>query len=360
MAFRAIAAGCLLAMPSATALAQSAIPGSESREKITARPPAEGHLCFDSPRFSEQTRQGRSLAFVQTLLHPRLNDVCTELQGGERITVYVPVGDQYREVFQYGFGDGNVDPTLFTQPVVGGEGQSEVLLAIEQDFHGTGNFREYLLFHLTAGGDLVPVPIRSPASLLAGILHEGQGIAGPALAFEDGKVTFGMQITNGIESIRFPTGGSAFGSMQLVRGAQGLELLPVAESLQMPSESSRHNRLGLAAYRAQHYDEAVAHFRQALHWHQANYEALSNLGLTYLRQNKARDALEVSTRVVEAGDAQPSIRGAAAYNAGRACESLGERERAIEFYRTAVSLQDTAERRAALARVCPAGAQPCT
>lgn len=360
MPFRAIAAGCLLVTPSAAALAQSAISALQSREEISARPPAAGYQCFDSPRFSEQTRQGRTLAFVQTFLYPRENDVCTERQGGERIAVYVQVGDQYLEVFQYGFGDGSVDPTLFTQPVVGGEGQSEVLLAIEQDFYGTGNFREYLLFHLTAGGDLVPVPIRSPASLLVGILHEGQGIAGPGLAFEDGKVSFGMQITNGNESIRFPTGGSAFGSMQLVRGAQGLELLPVAESLQMPSESSRLNALGLVAYRARRLDEAVGHFQQALHWHQANYEALSNLGLTYLRQNKARQALEASKRVVDTGDAPPSIRAAAAYNAGRACESLGERACAMEFYRIAVSLQDTAERRAALARICPAGAQPCT
>jgi hypothetical protein len=328
-------------------------------QQIMAPREPDQDSCFDSPRYDAQARSSWALALVTTSTRPRTNGVCRDWQMGQELAIYRNYDGRYREIKVIKAGDGILVAKLFvyhgtvTKPI-----PEQVLLGVENELSGTGNFREYQLYRFTRNDALEPIPIISAAEVLAPRLEKSQGIVGPGYSFDDEQITFAMSITNGSESTRFPSGGSAYGEMILVNAAQGLTLIPDAGSLQMPSESSRLNELGLAAYRAEKFDQALDYYRSALAWHRSNYEAASNLGLLYLRRKEWNAAVEVSARVVEAKDASRATRASAAYNAGRAFESAGDRKRAAASYRKAVEFQDSPERRAALARICP-GANDC-
>jgi tetratricopeptide (TPR) repeat protein len=119
----------------------------------------------------------------------------------------------------------------------------------------------------------------------------------------------------------------------------------------LPSESSRLNQLGLAAYQQKRYDDAVEYYRQAMRWHRLNHEAKSNLALAYLRLKQPTRAIEVANEVLQTTDAPAAIRAASAYNLGLAYESLGERQRATELYVRALQLQPSQARRDAVERM---------
>jgi hypothetical protein len=313
---------------------------------------ADEGSCYGPPRVAEEQKLGRTLAFVKATQFYKDNDECTEDVDVEWIAVYEHIGDKYRllrkdssnlirfiehRLFSYRI---STDPDVPPEPLV----------VIEWHQSGSGNFIDYQLYRLGADA-LQPVEIQSAATIVAKHLRKDQGVGNEGMDFADDRITFGMSIVNGIESTRHATGGSALGEMKLIREPTGLKLVPAPDSLQLPSESNRLNALGIAAYREKHYDTAADYYRQALHWNHRNYEAQSNLALVHLRQNNLSEATRIALDVLHAPDAPPAIQASAAYNVGRAYESMGERDRAIEFYSTAVRLQDTPERRAAIERL---------
>ncbi|HET7811624.1 MAG TPA: tetratricopeptide repeat protein [Steroidobacteraceae bacterium] len=329
------------------------------QEIMAPRAPDQG-FCYDAPRYSETGKSSWAIAFVATTTRAYIKGVCQDHIEGEELAIYRIYDQRYREIKVIRAGDGTLTPTLIRYNGTATNPMPEVvLLGIENSLSGTGNFREYELYRIADDDTLVPIPITSAAELLTPRLAKGQGIVGPGYVFEDFHVGFGMSITNGNESVRFPEGGSAYGDMILVRGVSGLTLAPDPESLQMPSDSNRLNQLALTAYRAEKYDEALDYYRQALDRDRRNHEAAANLGLLYIRRKEWNAAIEISTRVAETRDASRAIRASAAYNAGRAFEYSGDSRRARAWYRRSIAFQDTPERRAALARVCP-GPDDCT
>jgi hypothetical protein len=326
----------------------------KSRQEISAPRSADASTCYDTPTLTEAQKGGWKLVFVSATARWKENGSCTRDSAGEHLAVYEEVGDGYRELKSVEFSDGGgtTAPVLFTVSVTGDSKQPpETLLAIELHYSGTGNFVDYQLYRLSRSGDPQPVPVTSPATLIQPRLHDGQGIVGPGYDFADDRISFGMSIMNPGESNRFPSGGSAFGTMKLVPAKEGLELVPEPQSLQLPSESSRLNQLGLAAYQQKRYDDAVEYYRQAMRWHRLNHEAKSNLALAYLRLKQPTRAIEVATEVLQTTDAPVAIRAASAYNLGLAYESIGERQRATELYVTALQLQPSQARRDAVERM---------
>lgn len=331
------------------------------QELLVPRAPDQA-FCYDTPLYDLQGRERSVFAFVTTTIRPRVNGVCRDWVDGDELAIYIKYGDRYREITVIR-GEGILSPKLFVYSGTASKPMpQQVLLGVETEYSGTGNMREYQLFRVTTNSTndvvLEPIPITSAAEVISSRLGKGQGVVGPGYGFEDNRITFGMSITNGSESTRFPTGGSAYGDMMLVPAAKGFTLVPDPDSLQLPSESNRLNDLALAAYRAGKYDEALEQYRRALDWDHRNYDAAANLGLLYMRRKEWNAAIEISTRVIESQYASRAIRASAAYNAGRAFEAVGDSRRAAASYRMAIEFQDSPERRAALARLCP-GAGDC-
>jgi hypothetical protein len=345
-------AGCVLAVI-CSQLASAAFGATLlSREEITAATAVTEANCRGPTHIAEEQKLGRTLAFVKVTQFYEDNNACTEDEDVDWIAIYERIGDQYRFLRKASATSIRfIEHRLVSQRVSTDPDQPpETLVVIEWHQEGSGNFVDYELYRLGTDA-LEPVEIQRPAMILSKHLAKGQRVGNEGLDFADDRIVFSMSIVNPGESTRHATGGSAQGEMKLLRGPTGLKLIPVPESLQLPHESNRLNALGIAAYREKRFDAAANYYRQALRWNPRNYEAQSNLALVHLRQNNLTEAIRISSDVLNAPDAPTAIQASAAYNVGRAYEAMGERDRAIEFYSTAVRLQDTPERRAAIERL---------
>jgi hypothetical protein len=224
----------LLALVFASAAAAGPL---KSREEISVPLSADDEFCYDKPEITEAQKAGYKLVFVHSIMRWKEHDVCTERWAGSHLAVHEQLDEGYRTLKRMALEEVRLSPVLVSAHMAGNPSQSpEGLLTIEQYYPGTGNFIGYDVYRLSHDGDLQPVPIKPADSLLQDRLRDGQYIVGPSYDFVDDRIGFGMSIANRGESNRFPSGGSAAGTMKLVAAKAGLELVPEPQSLQLSSE----------------------------------------------------------------------------------------------------------------------------
>lgn len=115
------------------------------------------------------------------------------------------------------------------------------------------------------------------------------------------------------------------------------------------TKSNTNNKKGLVFYQDKKYSEAAEEFILATELDVSNYEAFSNLGLTYIKLSKLEEAIEVLDNVYEESSGQQKAN--AAYNIGLAHEKAGELEKSLRYYTESDSIKTSRGRKKAIERV---------
>ncbi len=99
--------------------------------------------------------------------------------------------------------------------------------------------------------------------------------------------------------------------------------------------SHYYNEVGLEAFKNRNFTTARKKFINATNEHKENFDAWSNLGLTYLKEQDYQNAIAASMRVVDQPEVKSSLKANASFNIGMAYEKQKDFENALVYYKKA-------------------------
>lgn len=117
--------------------------------------------------------------------------------------------------------------------------------------------------------------------------------------------------------------------------------IPDGDGVDKKLLADKLNKQGEKEYHAQHYDEAVALYLDAINNDPSHSQAYSNLGLAYLRMGKNAEALWANRHSIAlaSGSSKNTVQAGSYYNIGKIYEAKGEWQKALDSYATAKSLK---------------------
>jgi len=282
----------------------------------------------------------RTVSESQQYLHNgERPDYCSGEPDRQTITVYRAMDDQYSEIGTLKAGECYL--------AIAGifDLQDDKLLKSECSFTGTGHFVDEALYVLTER-DLEPVMINHE-SIVTPALPSNENLGYSELTVKPEFVL----LTYWANPRYCQCVASYSVRLSLRKSADKYELVFVADSYapKFTSLSNEKNRKGLGFYQRKDYTSALASFLEARDLDHSNYEAISNLGLTYLAIGDLSNSIEQSRYVHE--HAEGSAKANAAYNLGTALEKQGSLTQALSFFEEANSIQSSPARQSTVKRI---------